>query len=482
MTYVLAIDQSTAGTKAILFDNEGAPAYRHSLPHRQIVDKRGWVSHDPMEIYANTVGAVRGVVEKSGVPKSSIACVGISNQRETALVWARMSGVPVMDAVVWQCNRGQAICDRLAGSGSAILAKTGLPLSPYFSAAKIAWVLGEAGQLQHRDLCAGTVDSWLIYKLTGGKCFYTDYSNASRTQLMDIGALRWDEDICSLFNIKPSMLPEIRDSDGCFGETDFEGFFDSPIPIHAALGDSHAALFGQGCDRVGMAKATYGTGSSVMMNVGPKKVPSSKGLAASLAWRMGGLATYVLEGNINYSCAVIKWLVDSLGLLASDREAGAVAGAANPMDSTYIVPAFTGLGAPHWKPDAKALIRGMTRTTGKAEIVRAAEESIAYQIADVVDAMSGESGLTMQELRADGGAANDGFLMQFQSDILNIPVAAASMADLSAFGAAAAAGIALGIYPASVTQSVTRVRYVPAMEQAARQQKRAGWFDALASL
>ena len=482
-SYILAIDQSTSGTKAILFDDEGSPAGRYDLPHVQKVDGQGWVSHDPEEIYANTIGAVKGVVDKSGVKKSAIAGAGISNQRETALVWDKVSGAPVMDAVVWQCNRGQEICDRLAQAGykKNILAATGLPLSPYFSAAKIAWVLEHAG-LPQNNLCAGTIDSWLIYKLTGGRNFATDYSNASRTQLFSIGSLRWDEDICGIFNIAPSILPEVCDSNSFFGETDFGGFFDNPIPIHGVLGDSHAALFGQGCNRAGMAKATYGTGSSVMMNIGQAPVSSSKGLAVSLGWRMDGRADYVLEGNINYSCAVIKWLTDSLGLLASDRDAGAVASAANPADSTYLVPAFSGLGAPHWKPEARALICGMTRTTGKAEIVRAAEECIAYQIADVVDAMLDDSGFPLSELRADGGAAKDSFLMQFQSDILNIPVAAASMGDLSAFGAAAAAGIALGVYPLEITEKCIRSGYSPVMDPDTRERKRAGWRRALAGV
>ena len=478
MRYILAIDQSTSATKAFLYDEDGVPRARNSLPHRQIISGGGMVSHDPMEIYRNTVDVVKGLVEDSGIGKSDIAALGISSQRETALVWDRTTGLQVNDAVVWHCVRGKPQCDRIAEFADEIQAITGLALSPYFSAAKIAWILENAVNAPANNLCAGTMDSWLIFKLTGGRVFATDYSNASRTQLFDINRLQWSSEACSLFGIDPAILPEIKYSDAYFGETDFEGLFERPIPIRSAMGDSHASLFGHGCIKPGMVKATYGTGSSIMMHIGGKPIFNNKGLATSLAWNMDGNAEYVLEGNINYSCAVMEWLVE-IGLLASAKDAGAAAAKANPRDTTYLVPAFSGLGAPHWKSDAKAVLSGMTRTTGRAEIVRAAEECIAYQIYDIISIMREESGVAINELRADGGATKDRVLMQFQSDILDARVAAANYGELSAFGAAVAAGMAIGLYDKTVIGGGGHTTYAPAMDKELRNNKLAGWREAL---
>ena len=478
MKYVLSIDQSTSGTKALLFDEKGALIGRSDLSHEQKINEKGWVSHDPMEIYRNTVQTVKNLVEKLGVDKADIVTLGISNQRETSLVWDRDTGLPVADAVVWQCARATEICERpeIAGQAEEIRRKTGLNLSPYFPAAKIAWLLEHTPGLAGKHLCAGTIDSWLIYKLTGN--FKTDYSNASRTQLFNINTLAWDEEICKLFGIPAEILPEVCMSDSDFGETDLGGFLPKPIPIHGVLGDSHGALFGQGCHAPGMTKATYGTGSSVMMNVGEKPVFSDQGVVTSLAWGRNGRVEYVLEGNINYTGSVIKWLVDDVGLISSSKESGEWARKANPEDTTYLVPAFTGLGAPYWNSNVKAILTGMTRSTGKAEIVKAAEECIAYQIADIVHAM-GETGVKVGELRADGGPTRDTYLMQFQSDILNIPVIVPDTEELSGLGAAYCAGIAAGIYSPAVFEQMKRKSFIPEQNAAWREKHYNGWKEAV---
>ena len=475
-SYILAVDQSTSGTKALLFNTLGDILCRSDRAHGQKVSANGWIAHDPMEIYRNTLTAVSDLLRKSGVDGGKIIGAGISNQRETAMVWHRTTGLPVYDAIVWQCARGADICERLSGDSETIRARTGMPLSPYFSAAKIAWVLEHTENQNNKDLCAGTMDSWLAYKLTGN--FKTDWSNASRTQLLNLLDMGWDGEVCGLFGIDPAMLPRICDSNALFGLSDFEGILPRPVPLRAVIGDSQAALFAQGCLEKGMAKATYGTGSSVMINTGDKPV-FCKSVATSLAWGRDGIIDYVLEGNINYTGAVIKWLVEDLGLLSSSKEAGPLALKAKPEDTSYLVPAFSGLGAPHWVSGARACLCGMTRGTGRAEIVKAAEESIAYQITDVVRAMEEESGLSLTELRADGGAAGDSFLMRFQSDILNLPLSVPEPEELSAMGAAYMAGIALGLYSPAVLSRCRRTRYEPHMDDESRTRRYQGWRDAV---
>jgi glycerol kinase len=483
--YVLGIDQSTQGTKALLFDKVGMLVCRADLPHRQLIDERGWVEHDPEEIYHNTVEVVRLLVDKAGIDKNEIYTVGISNQRETALVWDRITGIPIYPAVVWQCARGASICDGLAEQGydGLVRANTGLPLSPYFSAAKISWVLqnveGARERADRGELYCGTIDSWLVYQLTKGKEFRTDYSNASRTQMFNISTLKWDEEVCGLFGIPVKCLAKITDSDDFYGETDFEGFLDNSVPIHSVLGDSHGALFGQGCLFPGMVKATYGTGSSVMMNIGEHPVFSNR-VVTSLAWRLGGKTNYVLEGNINYTGAVITWMKDDLNLIQSVEEVENMAEQANPMDTTYLVPAFSGLGAPYWKSDAKAVFCGMTRTTKRAELVKAGLESIAYQITDVLEAMEQESGVAIEELCVDGGPTKNGYLMQFQSDMAQIPVQVPTAEELSGIGAAYAAGIAQGIYGKdTLFEGMSRKKFVPVMEKELREKKYDGWKTAV---
>ena len=483
--YVLGIDQSTQGTKALLFDTRGALLVRTDLPHRQIIDDRGWVEHDLSEIYANTVQVVKNLVEKAGIHKSEIKVLGISNQRETAACWNKVTGEPVYNAIVWQCARGASICEEIqkAGHAESIRSKTGLQLSPYFSAAKLSWIFrnveGVREAAEKGEIAVGTIDSWLVYKLTKGERHQTDYSNASRTQLFNISTLSWDQEILDIFGIPSSCMAEVTDSDGDFGMTDFDGYLDAPIPIRGVLGDSHGALFGQGCLEPGMIKTTYGTGSSIMMNIGEKPVFSDLGVVTSLAWSMSGKVNYVLEGNINYTGAVITWLKDDLKLIESAAETAALAKSANPADKCYLVPAFSGLGAPYWDSHAMAAISGMTRTTGKPEVVKAALECIAYQITDIVRAMQESTSVKISELRVDGGPTKNDYLMQFQSDILRLPVRIPDSEELSGIGAAYAAGLSAGIYDKEVFNTLKRTSYEPVMAAEIQDEKYAGWKEAV---
>lgn len=483
--YVLGIDQSTQGTKALLFDSYGSLLCRTTILHRQIVNDQGWVSHDPDEIWKNTVRAVRDLVDKAGIDKNSIATVGISNQRETSVCWDRQTGKPVCDAIVWQCSRAKEICSRLekTGMGDTVWEKTGLRISPYFPAAKWTWMLENVSGLKEKmaedRICMGTIDSWLVYRMTDGKEFRTDYSNASRTELFNIHTLQWDEELLNLFGISRSSLPEVTDSNGIFGETDFDGYLDEKIPIRAAMGDSNGSLFGQGCLEKGMMKATYGTGSSIMMNIGDRPILTENGVVTSLAWSFDGKAQYVFEDNINYTGAVITWLKDDVGLIQSPGETTQLCKDAHPEDTTYLVPAFTGLGAPYWRSDAKGLITGMTRVTGKKEIVRAAVESIAYQISDAVHLMAESVDIPLKELRVDGGATKNDYLMQFQSSLLNLPVRVPNAEELSGIGAAYAAGLASGIFDENVFQTLKRTDYYPEMDDSMRREKLDGWKSAV---
>lgn len=484
--YIISIDQSTQGTKALLFDEGGSLIRRTDKSHEQIINEKGWVSHDPAEIYRNTIEVVRRLVDEAGIDKEKITGLGISNQRETSLAWDKESGDPIGQAIVWQCARAADICERVESQGKAelIRQKTGMNLSPYFPASKIAWILenveGAKEKADKGQICHGTIDSWLIYKLTGGKEYKTDYSNASRTQLFNIFDLKWDEEICGLFGIDPANMAEVCDSDSEFGWTDFEGFLPKPIPIHGVLGDSHGSLFGQGCLRPGMIKSTYGTGSSIMMNIGEKPVLSTHGVVTSLAWSMGGKVNYVLEGNLNYTGAVITWLKDDLKLIQSPGETEELAREAIRDDQLYLIPAFSGLGAPYWDSHAAAAIVGMTRTTGKAEVVRAGLECIAYQITDIVKAMSEDAGVTVGELRVDGGPTRNGYLMQFQSDIVEAAVQVPDSEELSGIGPAYAAGLALGVWDEHIFEKLNRTKYEPKMAKGERDHKYAGWKQAVA--
>lgn len=485
MRYILGIDQSTQGTKAILVDEAGQMIGRADVPHRQIINEKGWVSHDPEEIYRNVKIAVKKVVGQTGVSKADICAMGISNQRETTAIWTR-DGQAQNNAVVWQCSRAVGIAERMQPYAELIQDRTGIPLSPFFPAEKMAWLLEHTESIQDspkEEICLGTMDSWLIYRFTGGTAFKTDYSNASRTQLLNLQTLKWDEEICRLFGIPVECLPEICDSNSCFGWTDLDGYLGKRIPIHGVAGDSHAALFAQGCHKTGMIKTTYGTGSSIMMNTGNTCVKSRNGLVTSLAWGIDGAVTYVLEGNINYTGAVIAWLQDDLRLICSPAETEAAAMAANPEDTTVLVPAFSGLSMPYWKTEAKASISGMTRLTGRNEIIRAALESIALQIEAVLEAMRKDSGFVIRELRVDGGPTGNAYLMQLQSDFSDVAVSVSQTEELSAMGAVLLAGLGYGLY--SETQLNSRKEkavYAPKMAPDRRNAKLERWQKAVAVL
>lgn len=478
--YILAIDQSTQGTKAMLFDAVGRLTARADRPHRQYVDEHGWVSHDLEEIWSNTLAVTRDVVKKAGIRPEQILAVGLTNQRETVAAWDRSTGKAAAPAIVWQCARAKALCEELAPYADIIREKTGIPLSPYFSAPKMAWLLRNdpcvAALAECGQLCMGTIDSFLIYRLTEEKVFKTDYSNASRTQLLDLRSLQWDAELCSLYGVPMDCLAEICMSDSLFGHTTLGGLLERPVPLCGVLGDSHAALLGQNCRTPGQTKATYGTGSSVMMQTGDQLVTSSCGLVTSLAWGLDGKIEYVLEGNLNYTGAVITWMKKDVALLASDQESEILARSANPADKTYFVPAFTGLGAPYWDSDATGLLTGITRTTGKAEIVKAGLECIGYQITDLVDRMAHDAQVSLAELRVDGGPTANAYLMQFQSDIAQVVVSIPEIQELSGFGAACAAGFACGFYdPQRIHTRMQRKRYIPAMSPAERELRYNGW-------
>lgn len=485
MSYVLSVDQSTQSTKALLFDAAGKLVCRRDVAHEQIISDQGWVSHDPDEIYRNTLESVRLVLEASQVSPDEIATFGISNHRETSVCWEKATGKPVCNAIVWQCARAKDQCQKVidAGRSEAVQRRTGIPISPFFPASKFAWILentpGAKEKAANHQLCFGTIDAWLVFCLTGGKSYRTDYSNASRTQLFNIHSLAWDTEVCAAFGLDAADLPEVTASDDCFGYTDIGGLLPKQIPICGVLGDSHAALFGQGCLEPGMAKATYGTGSSIMMNIGTAPTESRNGLVTSLAWKYRGQVNYVMEGNLNYTGAVIRWIEKDLGL-AEASETQALAESANQDDTTVLVPAFTGLGAPYWSSDAKAMICGITRLTGKAELVKAGLDCIAYQITDIVKAMERDTHMKLSQLRVDGGPTRNGYLMQLQSDLLDAKVLIPSSEELSGIGAAYMAGLTQGIYDDCVFLSMSRTVFTPCMDDVVRQKKYGGWKSAVA--
>lgn len=480
---ILAIDQSTQGTKGVVFGPDGALLARADRPHAQKIDANGWVEHDPEEILRNTLAVARDALEKAGVDRDGLVAVGLSNQRETTLAWDKTTGKPLYNAIVWQCGRAKDLCEELSGAAAMVQDKTGLTLSPYFSAPKLAWMLrfvpavraaADAG-----TLCCGTVDSWLLWNLTKEQVLRTDYSNASRTGLFNIHTLCWDEELCALYGVPRAALAEVCMSDSVFGTTDLGGLLDRPVPVCGVLGDSHAALLGQGCFAPGSVKATYGTGSSVMMQTGDSCTRSAGGLVTSLAWGLSGKVEYVLEGNLNYTGAVISWLKKDVGLLETDAESEQLARQAKPGDRTYFVPAFTGLGAPYWDSEATGLLTGVTRTTGRAEIVRACLDSIAYQITDLLRRMQADAGLPLTELRVDGGPTANRYLMQRQSDLADLPLAVPAVQELSALGAARAAAQAAGVCPCGEFGRPAYTYYRPAMEPATRQKLYDGWLDAV---
>lgn len=441
--YILAIDQSTTTTKAIIFDKEAAVIGRYDVNHAQISPRQGWVEHDPLEIWNNLVEAVRRVIEKTGVDKGAIAALAITNQRETTMMWTP-DGKPAYNAIVWQCSRAEYIVRRseVESEREYITGATGLQLSPYFSAAKACWIKENCPE--KKGLMFGTMDSWVIYNLTGKHL--TDYSNASRTQLFNIRELKWDERILRLFGLQDVKMPEVRFSDEIYGETTVGGLFDKPIPVAGNMGDSHGALFAQQCWHRGMGKCTFGTGGSIMMNIGAEPAASRNRIGTSIAWGIGGKVEYVFEGTIVCMGDTIKWLINELGLIKNSAESQEFAEEVDSSGGVYLIPAFTGLGAPHWQSDVRATICGMNRFTNKYHIVRAGLESIAYQMRDIVDPMIRDAGIPLGELRVDGGPTNNSFLMQFTADILGTKLVKNSIEELSALGAAYAGGMSVGFF------------------------------------
>lgn len=488
--YIIGIDQSTQGTKAVLFDQKGTIVVKAVKNHQQLISPEGWISHDLNEIYTNVILLIQEILNRSKIDSNQIIGIGLTNQRETATAWSKLTGMPLADAIVWQCSRASELCHEIEqqGCGKIVRQKTGMTLSPYFTASKFSWYLKNSKRVQQakedNDLCLGTIDSWLLYQLTKGKSFKTELSNASRTQLLNIDQLEWDQELCTLFDIPINSLPEIVDSDAQFGYTDFDGLLKKKVPICSIMGDSQSALFGQGCLKAGDVKSTYGTGSSIMMNLGEHAARSEHGLMTSIAWKIKGKVNYVLEGNINYSGAVVNWLKDDLQLIAKADETEALANQAFPNDTTYLVPAFTGLGAPYWNDKATALIIGMTRMTGKAEIVRSALECIAYQINDVLQLMEEDVKSSIDNrssvLKVDGGAISNNYLMQFQSDISNINLLVPNITELSVLGTAFNAGITLGIYSNEMCKRAIKYKtFQNHIDQNARDAMIGGWSHAV---
>lgn len=450
--FILAIDQSTSATKVMLFDASAKLLHRVSLTHEQFYPAEGFVEHDAEEVFSNTLKGMAEVLRATGISASELGAVSITNQRETSLIWNKNTGKPIARAAVWQCQRGKDFCNILndQGYGPKIREKTGLIIDPYFSASKLMWIInhveGAKESAQKGDLLLGTMDSWLLWKLTNGKVHATDFSNASRTMLFNINTLTWDKELMSVFDLHSSMFPEVKFSDQIFGYTEPSVVFDAPVPIAGLLGDSHAALFGQNCFEPGMAKATYGTGSSIMMNIGNEPLTAPAGLVTSVGYGRNGKIDYVFEGNIHCTGDTINWLVNDAELISNAAESEQLALSVSNNNQVYFVPAFVGLGAPYWDNKARASITGMARNTKKAHIVRAALESIAYQIKDLIDLMVENVSIPFREMRVDGGPTRNNFLMQFQSDMLRKEVVRSNIEEISALGATFMAGLACGLW------------------------------------
>lgn len=486
--YIIAIDQSTSTTKVMLFSESCELIHRVNIEHKQYYPQPEWVEHDAMEIYENTLEGIRLVIERTPRQDNASYSIAITNQRETVVVWNKNTGKPFGNAVVWQCRRGAGICEELKKQGfsETVQQKSGLLIDPYFSASGVKWVLDNSEEARNLaddgTLVMGTIDSWLIWRLTGGKVHATDYTNASRTMLFNIHTLEWDKDLLKIFGIPLSMMPKAMPGDSVFGETDVEGLFPDKIQIAGAIGDSHGALVGQMCFELGMGKATYGTGSSVMVNIGEDAVKAPSGLVTSVGFAACGKVYYAFEGNIHCTGATIKWLADKLKLIESPAIVEELALNVPDNGGVYLVPAFAGLGAPWWNPQARAMISGMTLGTEIGHIARAALEAIAYQIKDLIDLMTNQAGIHLKELRVDGGPTKNKLLMQFQADMLCAPINRAEVEEASAMGALIMNGLARGTWKSleEVARLRTTENYIlPLMEQQTRNILYEGWLDAI---
>lgn len=489
--YVIALDQGTTSSRAIIFDSNGIPVSIGQYPFPQIFPKPGWVEHDPMVILDTQLRAMAEAFEKSELSPTDIAGIGITNQRETTIVWDKNTGKPVYNAIVWQCRRTAQMCEELekAGIGDYVQEKTGLLIDAYFSGTKIKWILdnvpGARERAERGELLFGNVDSWLIWNLTGGKAHVSDYSNCSRTMIFDINELKWDEKLCKALDIPMSMLPTPVPSSMIYGNV-AAGISGIEIlagtPVCGSAGDQAAALFGQGCIDRGQAKNTYGTGCFTLMNTGSQSVRSKNGLVTSVAWSIGGKTTYALEGSVFNAGSTIQWLRDEVGLLGTSSECEALATSVPDNGGVYLVSAFTGLGAPRWDMYARGAIVGLTRGCTKAHIARAALEGIAYQVKDLLDAMESDAGEKLSVLRVDGGASVNNFLMQFQSDLLRKPIDRPQMVETTAFGAAFLAGLATGVW--SSVDEIKKLRksdrvFEPIMDESDAEKLHATWLRAV---
>lgn len=483
--YIMALDQGTTSSRCIIFDHDGKAVSMAQKEFTQIYPQSGWVEHDPMEILSTQIGVASEAMSKIDATYENIAAIGITNHRETAIVWDKITGEPVCNAIVWQCRRTAPICDKLIAKGmeKIIREKTGLPTDAYFSATKIRWILdnipGAKEKAENGQLLFGTVDCWLIWKMTKGKVHVTDCTNASRTMLFNIHTMDWDDDLLKMLDIPRSMLPEVKPSSCIYGETEV---FGGKIKISGAAGDQHCALFGQHCFSEGDVKNTYGTGCFLLMNTGDKPVKSENGLITTVAWGIGDKVTYALEGSIFVGGAVVQWLRDEMRLISTAAETEQMALSVDSSEGVYIVPAFTGLGAPYWDPYARGIITGLSRGSNRNHIVRAALEGIAYQVYDVLTAMEQDSRISLSCLKVDGGASANGFLMQFQSDIAAIPVSRPASVETTALGAAYFAGLAVGYWNGIEELKKTADNgtiFSPAMPEDKRQNCISGWKKAV---
>ena len=485
--YILALDAGTTSNRCIIFDKEGKICSVAQKEFNQIFPQPGWVEHDADEIFSTQLEVARQAMDNIGAKASDIAAIGITNQRETTIVWNKVTGRPVYNAIVWQCRRTADLCDKLREEGlvDAVRSKTGLVIDPYFSGTKIRWILdhvpGAREQAQRGELLFGTVETWLIWKLTDGAVHVTDYSNASRTMLFNINTLRWDEEILEELEIPASLLPEPKESSCIYGHTAAH-FFGAPIPVSGAAGDQQAALFGQTCFEPGDSKCTYGTGAFLLMNTGEKPIFSQNGLVTTIGWGLNGKVNYALEGSIFVAGAAIQWLRDELQFIKSAAESEFLARQVSDTNGCYVVPAFTGLGAPHWDAYARGAVVGLTRGVNKNHIVRATLDSIAYQTNDVLGAMEADSGIKLSELKVDGGAAANNYLVQTQADISDAPVLRPKCVETTAMGAAYLAGLAVGYW---MDQNEIRQnwavdrRFDPEIEAASRERRITGWRKAV---
>lgn len=485
--YILSFDQGTTSSRAIVFDKKGTIVSVAQKEFTQIFPQPGWVEHDANEIWSTQLGVAAEAITKAGLTIQHIAAIGITNQRETTVVWDKGTGMPIHHAIVWQDRRTASFCDELktAGKDKMIQQRTGLVVDAYFSATKVKWILdhveGARARAAKGELCFGTVDSWLLWKLTNGKVHATDVSNASRTMLFNIHTLAWDEELLQLFDVPASMLPEVRSSSEVYGHTQ-NVLTAHNVPIAGIAGDQQAALFGQMCTQPGMVKNTYGTGCFMLMNTGEKAVPSSNNLLTTIAWKVNGVTQYALEGSVFIAGAVVQWLRDGLKIIRNSSEVESLAAQVSSSEGVYVVPAFAGLGAPYWNQHARGTIVGITRGTTGAHFARAALDSIAYQIRDVLKAMEADSGIAIKELRVDGGATANNLLMQFQSDILQTNVVRPTVVETTALGAAYLAGLAVGYWSGTddIQQQWQMERvFSPQMPESERAALTAGWTRAI---